>query len=72
MAYHKMAKAAGISMMACETLEVEGRKHFVTRRFDREEGRKLHMQTLAALSPDADSYEQLLAVCRKMRLPESD
>lgn len=72
MAYHKMAKAAGISMMACETLKVEGRKHFVTRRFDREEGRKLHMQTLAALSPDADSYEQLLAVCRKMRLPESD
>ena len=29
------------------------------------------MQTLAALDPDADSYEKLLMVCRKMRLPES-
>lgn len=29
------------------------------------------MQTLAALYPDADSYEKLLMVCRKMRLPES-
>ena len=33
--------------------------------------RKLHMQTLAALYPEADSYEKLLMVCRKMRLPES-
>lgn len=30
------------------------------------------MQTLAAIYRDADSYEKLLAVCRKMRLPESD
>ena len=29
------------------------------------------MQTLAALYPDADSYEKLMMVCRKMRLPES-
>lgn len=29
------------------------------------------MQTLAALYPEADSYEKLLMVCRKMRLPES-
>lgn len=70
MAYYKMAKAAGISMMPCEIMEVEGQKHFVTHRFDREEGRKIHMQTLAALYPEAESYEQLLTVCRKMRLPE--
>lgn len=63
--------AAGINMMPCKIIEVEGQKHFITHRFDRDEERKLHMQTLAALYPDADSYEKLLMVCRKMRLPES-
>ena len=44
---------------------------FLTRRFDREDGGKLHTQTLAALSPGCDSYEKLLQVCRKMRLSET-
>lgn len=71
MAYYEMASAAGIEMMPCKLIEVGDEKHFVTRRFDRCEERKLHMQTLAALYPEADSYEQLLMVCRKMRLSES-
>ncbi len=71
MAYYQMATAAGISMMPCKMIEIEGQKHFITHRFDRNGERKLHMQTLAALCPDADSYEKLLMVCRKMRLPES-
>lgn len=109
MTYYEMALEAGIQMMPCSLLEVDGKKHFVTRRFDRcsddfarladgfdrssDDCRnagsvrsnaatspnpsachldtKLHMQTLAALYPQADSYEQLLMVCRKMRLAES-
>lgn len=71
MAYYEMAMAAGIQMMPCSIIEVEGKRHFITRRFDREDERKIHMQTLAALYPEADSYEKLLMVCRKMRLPES-
>lgn len=71
MAYHDMAIDTGIDMMPCRLIDVEGKKHFITRRFDRDGNRKLHMQTLAALYPDADSYEKLLMVCRKMRLPES-
>ena len=71
MAYYDMAVAAGIQMTPCHLIEVEGKRHFITRRFDREEDCKLHMQTLAALYPEADSYETLLMVCRKMRLPES-
>lgn len=71
MAYYKMANAAGIGMAPCRIVEVEGRKHFITLRFDRDKERKLHMQTLAALYPEADRYEKLLMVCRKMRLPES-
>ena len=72
MVYYEMATRAGISMMPCWLMDVEGEKHFVTKRFHREHGRKLHMQTLAALYPEADSYESLLWVCRKMRLSERD
>ena len=72
MAYYEMAVKAGIRMMPCWLLDVEGEKHFVTKRFDRDGEKKLHMQTLAALYPDADSYERLLWVCRKMRLSERD
>ena len=50
-AYHRMARAAGIEMMECRLLEEGGRAHFMTRRFDRaDDGRKIHTQTLCALS----------------------
>lgn len=71
MAYYEMAQSAGIEMMPCRLIESDGQRHFITRRFDRDEDRKVHMQTLAALYPEADSYEALLMVCRKMRLAES-
>jgi len=44
----------------------------IGRLFDRDRTGKLHTQTLAAICPDADSYERLLAVCRKLHLPEVD
>ena len=70
--YYEMAVAAGINMMESRLLEVEGTKHFLTKRFDRNETGKLHTQTLAAMMPEADSYEKLLMVCRKLHLPEVD
>jgi len=70
--YYEMARKAGIRMTECELLEVEGNRHFMTERFDRVNGEKLHTQTLAALMPDASSYEQLIWVCRKLRLPEPE
>ena len=72
MAYYELATRAGIKMMPCWLIDVEGEKHFVTKRFDRDGEKKLHMQTLAALYPEADSYERLLWVCRKMRFSELD
>ena len=72
MTYYEMAKAAGITMMPSELYPVDGNNHFLTKRFDREGNTKLHTQTLAAICPKAKSYEQLMAVCRKLRLPESD
>lgn len=49
-AYHLMCRAAGIAMTECRLLEENGRRHFMTQRFDRlEDGQKLHMQSLCAL-----------------------
>lgn len=72
MTYYELAIKAGIKMMHSELYPVEGNNHFLTKRFDRDEGNKVHMQTLAAIYPDADSYEKLLLVCRKLHLPEAD
>ena len=70
-AYYKMACEAGITMMPTRLMEIEGKQHFLTQRFDRRDGEKLHVLTLAAMDPDADSYEDLFAVCRQLRLPEN-
>ena len=70
--YYEMALSSGINMMESRMIEVEGTKHFLTKRFDRDETGKLHTQTLAAMNPSADSYEKLLTVCRKLHLPEVD
>jgi serine/threonine-protein kinase HipA len=75
-AYALMAEAAGISMSECRLLEEGGRRHFMTRRFDRQaDGSKLHMQSLAALghfdfnTADAYSYEQAFDVMKRLGLP---
>ena len=70
--YYEMALAAGINMTDSQLLNVEGTNHFLTKRFDRDATGKLHTQTLAAISPEADSYEKLITVCRKLHLPEVD
>lgn len=76
LAYSRMARAAGISMSDCRLLEENGRSHFMTRRFDRDDaGNKLHMQSLGALAhfdynePGSYSYEQAFLVMRQLQLP---
>jgi len=75
-AYYLMARAAGVTMSECRLLEEGGRRHFMTRRFDRlDGGQKLHMQTLGALAhfdfnqAGAYSYEQALLIIRQLNLP---
>ncbi len=75
-AYHLMARAAGITMSECRLLEESGRRHFMTRRFDRlAGGQKLHLQSLCALAhfdfnqPGAYGYEQALLAIRRLELP---
>lgn len=68
MAYYLMAKDAGINMMPSKLVEIEGRQNFLTQRFDRHNGKKIHTQTLAAMSSFADAYEDLFVVGRKLNL----
>ncbi len=77
-AYYLMAKKAGITMNECRLLEENGRRHFMTRRFDRlAGGEKLHMQSLCALAhfdfnqAGAYAYEQALMTIRRLELPMS-
>lgn len=49
-AYYLMARSCGITMNECRIYHSEGDHHFMTRRFDRENGKKLHMQSLGALA----------------------
>jgi serine/threonine-protein kinase HipA len=77
-AYFQMARDCGIEINECRLFDENGRRHFMTRRFDRTAGgRKLHMQSLCALAhydfnmAGAYSYEQALLVIRQLGLPMS-
>lgn len=68
--YYLMAKDAGLHMMPSHLMEGEQTAHFLTERFDRRDGKKVHVQTLAAMRPSADSYESLFdTACRIGILP---
>ncbi|MBU1533802.1 HipA domain-containing protein [Myxococcota bacterium] len=78
-AYYLMTQKAGITMAECRLLEESGRRHFMTRRFDRlPGGDKIHMQSLAAMAhfdfnnPGGHSYEQALLIMRQLGLPMED
>lgn len=77
-AYYKMATAAGINMSESRLLEENGRAHFMTRRFDRVAGNKLHMQSLCAIAhydfnmAGAYGYEQALMTMRRMKLSKKE
>ena len=77
-AYHLMALAAGIEMEECRLLIESNRAHFMTKRFDRKNHEKLHLQSLCGLAhydfnlPGAYSYEQAFAVMRQLRLTKQE
>jgi len=70
--YYRMALDAGINMTPSELRTYEGVTHFLTQRFDRNGNEKVHVQTLAAMSPASDSYEDIFAVIRRLNLPYED
>lgn len=74
-AYYLLATQLGINMKPSRLLEEGGRAHFMTQRFDRVNGQKLHMTSLCGLGhfdfndPLSNSYEQAFVLARQLRIP---
>ncbi len=77
-AYYLMAGDLGIPMEECRLLERDGLAHFMTKRFDRKNGKKIHTQTLAALGhfdynmPGLCSYEQYAEYAKKLGMGKKE
>ena len=77
-AYYLMAQAAGIEMTECRLMAESGRAHFMTKRFDRVGGEKLHMQSLCGIAhydfnmAGVYAYEQAFAVMRKLHMSKAE
>lgn len=75
--FYRLVKECGIEMSDCSLIEENGRAHFLTKRFDRQAGKKIHMQTLCGIAHydyrnfRSYSYEQAFNVMRALRLPYS-
>ena len=72
---HRKAVAAGIKMSECRLYELDGVKHFMTKRFDRDGNKRHHLQTVCALqhvghpSPrEAKQYELLFRTAVDLNL----
>ena len=76
--YHKMAIDSGIEMSNCKLLAENGRSHFLTKRFDRENGRKIHIQTLCAMAgvdfrqPNLIGYEDIFKILNLLNMDYSE
>jgi len=78
-AYHLMARRSGIDMMESRLLLENGRAHFMTRRFDREDGDvRHHVQSLCAMGhldyrrKGVNAYSQLFSAAVQLNLPYGD
>ena len=75
--FSELVKQCGIDMTDCSLIEENGRAHFLTKRFDRKNGKKVHMQTLCGMAhydfrlKNGYSYEQAFNVMRRLRIPYS-
>jgi serine/threonine-protein kinase HipA len=72
--YYQLAKKSGIEMMHSQLLHYEGESFFMTQRFDRLNGVKIHTQTAHAMAgmnyrlPNTYSYEQLFSLINRLNL----
>lgn len=70
--YYLMASDAGIKMMPSSLKQYGDISHFITERFDRKGNTKIHSQTLAAIKPFSDSYEDAFSAMRELNCSYPD
>ena len=72
--YYKMAIDAGIEMTDCKLFTENGRSHFLTERFDRKKGKKIHIQTLCAMAgvdfrqPNLIDYTDIFRILNLLKM----
>jgi serine/threonine-protein kinase HipA len=76
--YYLMAIKAGITMSECKLFNENEHSHFMTKRFDRVKGKKIHMQSLGALLhvdynfPGLCSYERAALTAKQIGCPNDE
>ena len=77
--YYQIARDAGIRMMECRLMSDNERLHFMTRRYDREEGGiKHHVTTLTGMTHidyedvGSHSYNNLFQTAKYLKVPYAD
>jgi len=71
-AYYLMTKQCGIEMMPSRLIGIQGDNHFLTSRFDRVGGQKIHIATLNSLCGPTAAYEEIFTAARRLGVPHSD
>jgi serine/threonine-protein kinase HipA len=72
--YHKMATQSKIEMTECKLLTENGRSHFLTKRFDRKGGKKIHVSTLCGMAgvdfrqPNLIGYEDVFRILNLLNM----
>jgi len=74
-AVYEKARSCGVEMTECRLLELDGISHFMTKRFDRENGARHHVQTLSAMrglpldvTGSRYSYDQLFMTAEDLEM----
>lgn len=70
--YSRLALESNIDMEKSSMMKISGVNHFLTERFDRKNGKKVHSATLRSLCGEVISYDEIFRVCRLLNLPYHD
>ncbi|MEA2050020.1 MAG: type II toxin-antitoxin system HipA family toxin [Campylobacterota bacterium] len=75
--YHLFAKEVGITMSRCELLELDGKSHFLTYRFDRKDEQRFHIHSLSGMMhynpyETYNDYMDMFRISNKLNLPQKE
>jgi serine/threonine-protein kinase HipA len=75
--YHLFAKESGIIMSPCKLLELDGRSHFLTYRFDRNGNKRFHIHSLSGMmhynpAETYNDYMDMFRIANKLNLSQKE
>jgi len=75
--YYLFAKESGITMSSCELLELDGKSHFLTHRFDRKNNERFHIHSLSGMmhynpAETYNDYMDMFRIANKLNLSQKE